>query len=71
MNVQPLKIKHTLRRSLIAGAVALITRAPRKLRAEVRQFTLLEMKQARFVPSFRPIPAHVLLYPTIELSHFT
>ena len=37
-----------------AGAVALITRAPRKLRAEVRQFTLLEMKQARFVPSFRP-----------------
>ena len=35
-----------------AGAVALITKAKRPL--NVKQFTIQEMKEARFVPSFRP-----------------
>ena len=37
-----------------AGAIALITKAPRKLARDVKQFTIQEAAQARFVPSFKP-----------------
>ncbi|MBQ9264364.1 MAG: aminotransferase class I/II-fold pyridoxal phosphate-dependent enzyme [Clostridia bacterium] len=37
-----------------SGAIALITKAPRNLTANVKQFTLRQMGEARFVPSFKP-----------------
>ena len=37
-----------------AGAVALITRAPRDLKKEVRQFTIRQMAELPFDPAFQP-----------------
>jgi len=37
-----------------SGAIALITKAPRNLSRDVRQFTIKEAAEARFVPSFKP-----------------